>query len=170
MKRILIMALSFVLLLSAVFAGTVSGVLTNGGNGYYYVALGPYSAGNSLQNQVFSAYKTQGGQGIWYNDQSWTLDNNPIGQHVSIVQANITNGTPIASLVGQTFTFTYTTTSNGAPSCIIFNASSSGGKNWLVVPLTCTSPVLQSVGGETLHSSIAYNYNSSSSSSTSLVN
>jgi len=154
MKKMYLLLLAFVLLVSLAFAGTVSGTLQND-NGYYYIALGSYTSSSSLQTQVFSVYPTEGKHGIWYDNQSWTLDTNKDGQHITITQDNITDGVPLSSLVGDKYTFTYNTDANGSPILTEYNAS----KHWLVVEFTCTNPEIQGSGKNSLHTSIGFNYN-----------
>lgn len=136
---------------------TISGTLMNGGetdSSYYYVDLGTYNDSSSIQSQVFKAYPTQGGHGIWYDNTSWTLDNNNDGQHITITQDNVNGNIPLNNLVNQTFSFTYLTDSNNVPLCSEF----AGTKSWLVVILTPIGNILQSVNGETLHTSVGYSY------------
>ncbi|MCX5773443.1 MAG: hypothetical protein NTX05_02405 [Fusobacteria bacterium] len=155
MKKILLLILAFVLLISIAFAGTgkVTGTLMvdNSGNSpYYYIELCPYSSPNSLQSQVFAADPTQDGYGIWYDGQAWQLDNNKIGQHITITSDNISNGLDPSQLLGKSFTFTYQTDSSGIPVLTEFNAAS----QWLVVVFNSTNPELIGSSGEELHTSI----------------
>jgi len=158
--RKIILVIVILLLTTLLFAKTafITGVLKNGGyfdSNYYYVDLGSYSNKGSLQNQVFKAYPTHGGYGIWYQNCSWTLDKNSDGQHITIEGENVASGVSLNSLLGKRFTFSYETDSQGVPQLTIFPSK----KSWLVIIMVPQGGILKSSQNSTLHTSVAYSYN-----------
>lgn len=155
-KVVMVLLIVFPTMLFAKSA-LISGTLKNGGffdSNYYYIDLGSYSNKESLQNQVYKAYQTKGGFGIWYENCSWSLDQNKDGQHISIEPQNVSKGISLSSLVGEKFTFKYDLDSNGNPVLTIFP----GEKSWLVILMTPQGKILKSTEYSTLHTSLAYSY------------
>ncbi|MCX5773513.1 MAG: hypothetical protein NTX05_02765 [Fusobacteria bacterium] len=158
--RKFIFIIVLLLFTTLLFAKTafVTGVLKNGGffdSNYYYVELGSYSNKGSLQNQVFKAYSTHGGFGIWYENCSWILDKNSDGQHITIEPENVASGVSLNSLQGKRFSFSYEIDSQGVPQLTIFPTK----KSWLVLLMTPQGGLLKSTQNSTLHTSVAYSYN-----------